>query len=63
MTNRMEIVTINDDSVDLAAALNLMDAEICEKLHFDGEFNTEQDFANAYCVAHSVKFSEEFIVS
>ena len=64
----MNKVIVNDALVDFDAALNLMDAEICEDLH--AKFNrldtatTDQDFVTAYAKAHAGEYNgEEFEVN
>lgn len=51
-------VTYNGQEIDMAAARQLMDDEICEKIH--GTVNTDQEFMDAYAIAHAQKFGEEF---
>lgn len=55
----MHAVTYNGKSIDLDAARNLMDDELCEKIH--GTVDTEQEFMDAYAAAHLAKYGEEFV--
>lgn len=55
-------VTYNNDQVDFDAAVNLMDDDIREALHWSIAPCTEQDFFDAYCEAHEEKYGEEFAV-
>ncbi len=41
------------------AVVNLMDAEITEELH-KYEWDTEQDFYNAYCIMHEERYGNTF---
>lgn len=59
----MSKVTINDQTVDFDAAVNLMDDDIREELHSSREWESDQAFANAYVEAHKAKFNEEFEVA
>lgn len=54
-------IEYNGETFDMDAARNLMDDEICEKIH--GTVNTEQEFFDAYVKAHSEKFGEEFVIN
>ncbi len=54
-----ELVIINGQSIDFDAVRNLMDDEICEAIH--GTVDTEQEFVDAYLVAHEQKFGAPFI--
>lgn len=62
-------VIINGKSVDFDAAVNLMDDEIREHLHSTvADYNQDdpkshQNFVDAYCVAHSQRFGEDFQVA
>lgn len=47
--------------IDLAAARMLMDDDLCEAIH--GTVETEQEFFDAYCAAHVVKYGEPFAFS
>lgn len=57
----MTTVTINGKTVDFAAAVNLMDDEIREELHSAQDWQSDQDFTDAYILAHDARFGEEFI--
>ena len=58
-------VTINGKTRDYAAAVQLMDDEIRERLHSDPDVNNEdiapQTFMDAYMVAHRAKYDDEFV--
>jgi len=55
------IVTIGNWTGDITIARNLMDEELCEKIH--GTVDTDQEFADAYSAAHARKYSEQFSVN
>lgn len=57
----MTQITISGQQFDLAAARNLMDDALCEAIH--GTVETEQEFVDAYLVAHLAKYGEEFVVN
>ena len=54
----MNNVNFNGREIDLAAARELMDDELCEQIH--GTVDTEQEFLDAYINAHLVKFATDF---
>ena len=54
-------ITHNGRQIDVDAARNLMDDELCEQIH--GTVETEQEFFDAYLAAHAEKFGEEFVVA
>lgn len=45
--------------IDFEVAVNLMDAELAEEVHSNGD-QDPQAFFNNYCAAHFEKFGEEF---
>jgi hypothetical protein len=55
-----EPVIINGQIVELDVARSLMDDEICEAIH--GTVDTEQEFVDAYLVAHERKFGAPFVI-
>lgn len=56
-------VTLNGQTIDFDAAVNLMDDDIREELHAKMAPCTEQEFLDAYIQAHAEKFAgEEFRV-
>ena len=57
----MSIITINGQEFDMAAARNLMDDELCERIH--GTVVTNQEFVDAYLRAHFEKYGEDFVVN
>ena len=57
----MSKITYNDHEYDMDAARNLMDDEICERIH--GTVDTDQEFFDAYVKAHAEKFGEEFVIN
>ena len=57
----MTEVTLNNQTIDFDAAVNLMDDDIREELHGKG-IDNEQEFMDAYAAAHEAKFDEEFSV-
>ncbi len=57
-------VVVGDECVGFDAAVNLMDNEIRETLHSSKEWESNQQFINAYIAAHAAKFDgEEFQVA
>ena len=60
---KMPTVTLNDQQVDYATAVALMDDELREQLHDEMSPCTNQAFIDAYCAAHADKFGEEFSVN
>ena len=46
--------------VDFDAAVNLMDDDLRERLVNECEWESDQQFFMAYCVAHEKAFGEEF---
>ena len=57
-------VTLNNKQIDFAAAVNLMDDEIRERLHSELAPCSDQEFLDAYVAAHAEKYDgEEFEVS
>lgn len=57
----MTKITYKGREYDMAAARNLMDDELCERIH--GTVDTEQEFFDAYVEAHAEKFGEEFVIN
>lgn len=55
-------VSISGKSFDYDAIVHLMDDELREYLHSLLAPCTEQEFLDAYLIAHQVRFSEEFTV-
>jgi small nuclear ribonucleoprotein (snRNP)-like protein len=55
-------VFVNGRLVDYDAAVNLMDAELCEEIHARG-IEDEQEYVDAYAAAHLQRFGEEFVVA
>lgn len=49
------------ETYDMAAARQLMDDEICEKIH--GTVDTDQEFFYAYVAEHKAKFGEDFVIN
>lgn len=54
-------IIVDGEVFDLDAARNLMDDELCEQIH--GTVETDQEFVDAYLVAHKAKFDEDFTVN
>jgi hypothetical protein len=52
-------VEFNGRQIDLSAARELMDDELCQQIH--GTVDTEQEFLDAYLVAHEAKYGEAFV--
>jgi hypothetical protein len=59
----MKTVTVNEQEFDFDAVVNLMDDDIREQLHADMAPCEDQDFVDAYTIAHQEKFGEEFVVN
>lgn len=57
----VEKITYNGHEFEIDAARNLMDDELCEQIH--GTVDTEQEFFDAYVVAHKAKYGEDFVVN
>jgi len=56
-------VQIAGQQVDFETAVNLMDDELRERLHMEIAPCGEQEFADAYCREHALKFGAPFIVN
>lgn len=54
-------VTVNGQEFDLDVVRNLMDDDLCERIH--GTVETEQEFVDAYCALHAETFGEQFQVN
>jgi hypothetical protein len=52
-------VEFNGRQINLGAARELMDDELCQQIH--GTVDTEQEFLDAYLVAHEAKYGEAFV--
>lgn len=48
---------------DYDAVVLLMDEEVREDLHMQGDAETPQEFVDAYCERHLAKYGEEFRVN
>ena len=59
----MTKVTVNGQSVDFDAAVNLMDNDLREEIHTAFVDGTEQDFINMYAAGHKARFGEVFTVN
>ena len=55
-------VVLNGVMYDIEVVAVYMDDEIREDLHHTGDFQSEQEFLEAYCAAHEQKFGEEFVM-
>lgn len=49
-----------DVEIDMDAAVNLMDDDLREDLINANNYETEQEFFEAYCEAHEAKYGDEF---
>jgi hypothetical protein len=56
-------VLVNELTVDYEAAVNIMDDDIREAVHDDLAPCGPQEFVDAYCASHLIKFGEDFIVN
>ena len=59
----MEVINMNGTEINYEAAVELMDDEIRESLHFEIAPCTEQEFFTAYEKAHAEKYGEEWELS
>ena len=44
------------------ASVNLMDAELMERIHMSYKALSEQEFLDLYCEAHFWKYGEDFTI-
>ena len=51
-------VTFEGRKIDLTAARELMDDDLCEQIH--GTVDTDQQFLDAYLAAHEAKYGQPF---
>ena len=60
----MANVILNGKCVDFDACVNLMDAELMERIHmsFEKDNLDEQTFLNLYCKVHHWKYGEDFTI-
>ena len=56
----MANVILNGKTVDFDACVNLMDAELMERIHTSYKALSEQEFLDLYCEAHFWKYGEVF---
>ena len=54
-----KVINQHGADIDFAAACNLMDSAIAADMDY-GDGLTAQEFFNAYCVRHFIRFGEEF---
>lgn len=59
----MKVINMNGTEINYEAAVDLMDDEIRESLHFELAPCTEQEFFTAYEKAHAEKYGEEWELS
>jgi len=61
----MQVTTIeyNGKTFDFDAAVNLMDDEIREELSSAQDWESDQQFFDAYVKAHTDKFGADFILN
>ena len=57
----MSRIVYKGHEFDFDAAVNLMDDELCEEL--EGDYDTDQEFVDAYAKAHEAKYGEEFVIN
>ena len=55
----MSKVILDGREIDLDAARQLMDDELCEQIH--GTVDSDQEFLDAYIPAHEEKFGAPFV--
>ena len=58
----MSKVLLNNVSIDMDVAINLMDDEIREYLHNLGIYDDDQSFLDAYVQAHLAKYNVNFTI-
>jgi hypothetical protein len=56
-------VTLNNQEFDFDSVLILMDFELCEYLNNCIAPCTDQEFVDAYCIAHEEKYDQGFVVN
>ena len=59
----MTKITYKGHQYDADAAINLMDDEIREKLHSARDWESKQEFFDAYVKLHAEKYGEEFAIN
>ena len=59
----MKVINMNGTEINYEVAVELMDDEIRESLHFELAPCTEQEFFTAYEKAHAEKYGEEWELS
>lgn len=57
------VTNINGTMINFAAAVVLMDADICEQLNAELAPCTDQEFFAAYEAAHAAKYGESWELS
>jgi hypothetical protein len=57
------VVVLDGQHFAYDAVVHLMDDDIRENVHADIAPCTDQEFLDAYCLAHEAEFNEEFIVN
>lgn len=57
------VTNINGTMINFAAAVVLMDADICEQLNAELAPCTDQEFFAAYEAAHTAKYGESWELS
>lgn len=57
------VTNINGTMINFAAAVVLMDADICEQLNAELAPCTDQEFFAAYEAAHTAKYGESWWLS
>ena len=57
------VVVLDGQHFAYDAVVQLMDADIRENVHAALAPCAEQEFLDAYCLAHEAAFEEEFVVS
>ena len=63
LLNDTDYVLVDGALHEGEVVVNLMDEEIRERLHAEGEWPSLQAFVDAYCAAHAKKHVAEFVVS
>ena len=58
----MEKVLLNGYEQDMDAVVDMMDDELREEMHNELAPCTDQEFVDAYVVAHRVKYGAQFVI-
>lgn len=59
----LEAVVVGAARVTIDVAAHYMDDDIREQLHSTQDWDSDQEFVDAYCGAHLAKFGEYFVIN